>query len=140
MSDVNFTDSRGFGQGTLLRSSPVTEDVVKNEMQIARELIDSTGTIYPSSSSVVSAAKKRNLGGAIVLAAIGDYRGMDEQAHNDAALFLYPKTDEQQQHYDWAVALAAEVNPAWLRDALDRFKTKWDWQRFERKALRERRA
>jgi hypothetical protein len=133
-------DLRGFGQRTSLPSSPVTEDVVKNEMQIAQELIDSTGTIYPSSSSVVSGAKKRNLGGAIVLAAIGDYRGMDEQAHNDAALFLYPKTDKQRKHYDWAVALAAEVNPAWLRDALDRFKTKWDWQRFERKSLRARRA
>jgi hypothetical protein len=109
-------------------------------MRTLQEQIYSTGTIYQSSSDPVSTPEKRNLGGAIVLAAIGDYRSMDEQAHKDAEEFLYPKTPEWQDHYDWAVALAEGVNPAWLRDALDRFKAKWDWQRFERKALRARRT
>jgi hypothetical protein len=113
---------------------------VSNEMRIALEKIYSTGTIYQASSDDVSKPRKRNLGGAIVLAAIEDYRGKDEQAHKDAEKFLYPQTPERQEHYDWAVALVEGVNPAWLRDALDRFKAKWDWQRFERKALRARRA
>jgi hypothetical protein len=109
-------------------------------MRTVQEQIYFTGTIYQSSSDPVSTPKQRNLGGAIVLAAIGDYRSMDEQAHKDAEEFLYPKTPERQERYDWAVALAEGVNPAWLRGALDRFKAKWDWQRFERKALRARRA
>jgi hypothetical protein len=109
-------------------------------MRTVKEQIYWAGTIYQSSSDPVSTPKKRNLGGAIVLAAIGDYCCMDEQAHKDAEAFLYPKTSEQQEHYDWAVALADGVNPEWLRNALDRFKAKWDWQRFERKALSARRA
>jgi hypothetical protein len=112
---------------------------VRNTMRTVKEQIYWTGAIYQSSDPVPT-PKKYNLGGAIVLAAIGDYRCMDEQAHKDAEAFLYPKTPEQQEHYDWAVALADGVNPAWLRDALDRFKAKWDWQRFERKALSARRA
>ena len=113
---------------------------MKLELRIAQEQIYSTSTIYQASSDHVSTPRKRNLGGAIVLAAIEDYRSMDEQAHKDAEQFLYPKTPERQEHYDWAVALAEGVNPAWLRDALDRFKANWDWQRFERRALRAQRA
>ena len=40
--------------------------------------------------------------------------------HKDAERFLYPQTQEWQDHYDWAVSLADGLNPAWLRDSLDR--------------------
>ena len=57
------------------------------------------------------------------------------ELHKNAKQFLYPQTPEWQEHYDWAVALADGLNPAWLRDALDKFKAKWDRQRSERMAL-----
>ena len=41
--------------------------------------------------------KKRNLGGAIFLAAIEDYRSMDEETHEDAERFLYPQTRRVQE-------------------------------------------
>lgn len=87
-----------------------------------------------------SQSRLRNLGSAIFLAAIEDYGSMDETVHRDAKRFLYPRTAEQQDHYDWAVALAEGLNPGWLRDALDTFKAKWDRQRFERKASGAQRA
>jgi hypothetical protein len=113
---------------------------VRNEIWITEDEICSRGTIYQASSDDGLRPSKRNLGGAIVLAAIEDYLSMDEQVHKDAERFLYPRTPERQKHYEWAVALDHGINPAWLRDALDRFKAKWDWQRFERNALRNQRA
>ena len=74
----------------------------------------------------------RNLGAAILLAAVQDYRRLDEEMHQGAAQFLYPQTQESQDHYEWVVSLADGVNPAWLRDSLDRSRKKWDWQRAER--------
>ena len=73
--------------------------------------------------------KRYNLGAAILLAAIQDYRSLDEDAHKDAERFLYPQTQASRDHYDWVVSMADELNPAWLRDALDRSRSKWDWQR-----------
>lgn len=105
------------------------------EMGVAQTELYSSGPLYQQSKP-----RRRNLGGAIFLAAIADYRSMDEKLHQNAEQFLYPKTTEWQDHYDWAVALAEGMNPAWLRDALDRFKAKWDKQRFERRASRGRRA
>ena len=72
---------------------------------------------------------KRNLGCAILVAAIEDYLSMDEQAHASAAQFLYPANPAYQEHYDWVVAMAGGVNRAWLRDALDRAKPRWDRER-----------
>jgi hypothetical protein len=83
---------------------------------------------------------KRSLGGAIFLVAIADYCSPDEQEHNGAEQFLYPQTREWQEHYAWAVALAEGLNPAWLRDALDRFRGKWDETRAQRTALATQRA
>ena len=113
---------------------------MRNEIWITEDEFYSRGTIYQAPSDDTLRPSKRNLGGAIVLAAIEDYLSMDEQVHKDAEQFLYPRTPERQKHYEWAVALDHGINPAWLRDALDRFKAKWDWQRFERNALRNRRA
>lgn len=76
---------------------------------------------------------KRNLGCAILVAAIEDYLSLDEQVHANAAQFLYPTDPAYQEHYDWVVAMAAGVNRAWLRDALDRAKAKWDSERCYRK-------
>jgi hypothetical protein len=73
--------------------------------------------------------RTRNLGSAIMLAAVQDYRCMDEDRHKDAERFLYPLTPEAQAHYDWVVSLDDGLNPAWLRDLLDRSRNKWDWQR-----------
>jgi hypothetical protein len=73
--------------------------------------------------------RTRNLGAAILLAAVQDYRGMDEERHKDAERFLYPQTLDSQDHYDWVVSLADDLNPTWLRDSLDRSRSRWDWQR-----------
>lgn len=106
---------------------------MSNDMGFAKTDIYSTDTVYPPSQ-----LRRRSLGGAILLAAVDDYRSMDECVHKDAEQFLYPQTPEWQEQYDWAVSLADGLNPAWLRDALDKFKPKWDGQRFERKALSRR--
>ena len=87
-----------------------------------------------------SRAVKRSLGGAILLAAIADYRSMDEVEHKSAGEFLYPRTRKWQEQYEWAVALADGVNPAWLRGALNTFRDKWDRQRAERMKRQRRRA
>ena len=97
------------------------------ELQFAITELYSTGTAYQPEQAV-----KRNLGSAILLAAIADYRSLDQESHDHAEQFLYPQTAEWQDHYDWAVSLADGLNPAWLRDALDRFKGKWDGQRCAR--------
>jgi hypothetical protein len=82
--------------------------------------------------------QKFNLGGAILLAAIADYRCMNEAVHRDAALFLYPQTPERQNHYEWVVAMAEGTNAAWLRDALDRSRPQWDRERFDRTVVNRR--
>ena len=73
--------------------------------------------------------KRYNLGAAILLAAVLDYRSLNEDVHKDAERFLYPQTQASQDHYDWVVSMADGLNPTWLRDSLDRSKSKWDWQR-----------
>lgn len=87
-----------------------------------------------------SRARRRNLGIAIFLVAIQDYRRMDEQLHQDAEQFLFPVEKDWQEHYGWAMSMADGVNPAWLRDALDRSRGKWDAQRLVRKALLTRKT
>jgi hypothetical protein len=105
-----------------------------NEMKLERE-ISRLGTPYKPAQ-----AKKRSLGGAIFLVAIADYRGTDDQEHQSAQRFLYPQTREWRKHYDWAVELAEGINPAWLREALDSFRGKWDGERTARIARETRRA
>ena len=80
--------------------------------------------------------RKRDLGGAILLAAIDDYRSTNEEVHRDAQQFLYPQTEEWRNHYDWAVGLAGGVNAAWMRDALDRLRPQWDAERDRQTAHR----
>ena len=87
----------------------------------------STGPAYPPTQP-----KMRNLGSAILLAAIADYRSLDQEAHEHAELFLYPQTQDWQDHYDWAVSLLEGVNPEWLRDSLDQSRLKWDAERSAR--------
>ena len=90
---------------------------------VSRELV----TISPSYQTVKP--RMRNLGAAILLAAVRDYRCMDEERHKDAEAFLYPQTPALQAHYDWVVSLDDGLKPTWLRDLLDRSRNKWDWQR-----------
>jgi hypothetical protein len=106
-----------------------------DEMVLAHLNIYADGSIYRPSQ-----IKKRSLGGAIFLAAIADYVSTDEQDHKSAKRFLYPQTRKWQEHYDWAMALTEGVNPAWLREALDRFKDKWDRKHAQRMALESRRT
>lgn len=113
---------------------PPTEDLVTDEMDFVSEEVFSAGSIY-----MPPRVRRGSLGGAILLAAICDYRSMDDEVHRDADQFLYPRTPERQEHYDWAVSVAEGLNPAWLRDALDRSKRKWDVQRLERLTLQGRR-
>jgi hypothetical protein len=105
-----------------------------DEMKLAEKEI--LMVVRPPKPSLM---KKRSLGGAIFLAAIADYRGSDEQEHESAKQFLYPQTRKWQEHYDWVVELAEELNPKWLREALDRFRGKWDGQRAARIARETRR-
>jgi hypothetical protein len=73
--------------------------------------------------------RTRNLGSAILLVAVQDYRGMDEERHKDAEWFLYPGTRASRAHLNWVVSLDDGLNPIWLRELLDRSRAKWDWQR-----------
>jgi hypothetical protein len=110
------------------------EETVTDEMDLVSEEIVCTGSIY-----MPPQVRRGSLGGAILLAAIGDYRSMNDEVHKDADQFLYPRTPEHQQHYDWAVSVAGGLNPTWLRDALDRSRRKWDVQRLERRTSDGRR-
>jgi hypothetical protein len=108
---------------------------MNNQMRWADRSIYATATIERPSQT-----NTRSLGGAIFLVAIEDYRSGDEQEHKSAERFLYPRTREWQEHYDWAVALTEGLNPAWLRDQLDRCKKKWDRQRARQIALETSKA
>ena len=100
---------------------------MSNELRfVSRALVSISPTYQPATP------RMRNLGAAILLSAVQDYRSLDEEIHKDAERFLYPQTPESQERYDWVVSLADGVNPAWLRDSLDRSKSKWDWQRAAR--------
>ena len=79
----------------------------------------------PETFGPAATGRKRNLGGAVVLAAIQDYRSLRKEVHLDAAGFLYPQTAECRMHFDWVVSMADELNGAWLRDALDRCRPQW---------------
>lgn len=105
------------------------------ELLLARQELGSEGLGGPTRRK-----SKRDLGAAILAAAIEDYLSLDDHAHWSAARFLYPQTREFQDHYDWVTAMADGVNPEWLRDALDRHRKEWDRQRFEAKAQEARRA
>jgi hypothetical protein len=100
------------------------------ELRMARTELNSTGTLYKPAQPPM-----RNLGSAIFLAAIEDYRSACDELHESAERFLYPRRAAWQHQYDWAVSLAEGLDPAWLRDALDRLRDKWDGQRFARMRL-----
>ena len=104
------------------REKVSTEDFVM--MQIAKTELYSTGSMYRPATP-----QKRDLGSAILLAAIEDYRSLDEEMHDDAKQFLFPRTAARQDHFEWVVSLAEGLNPGWLREALDRVKSQWDEQR-----------
>jgi hypothetical protein len=108
---------------------------MSDQMRWADRSIYATATIERPSQT-----NTRSLGGAIFLVAIQDYRSADEQEHKSAERFLYPRTREWQEHYDWAVALTEGLNPAWLRDQLDRCKNKWDRERARQIALETSKA
>lgn len=71
----------------------------------------------------------RNLGSAVLIAAIQDYRSRDIEVHRSAVRFLYPETEQERRHFDWAVRMADDLNQAWFREALDKSRLKWDAQR-----------
>lgn len=95
-----------------------------NKLRIATLELFSTGTMFPPATP-----QQRNLGGAIFLVAIEDYRHTDEQIHQNAADFLYPRTAEWQAHFHWAVSLTEGLDEQWLREELDHARGKWDQQR-----------
>ncbi len=99
---------------------------------VSRELVTISPAYQPARPRV------RNLGAAILLIAVRDYRSMDEERHKDAEQFLYPLTPESQSHYDWVVSLDDGLKASWLRDLLDRSRNKWDWQRAARISARGR--
>ncbi len=76
------------------------------ELRLARAELYPTGTLYKSPQLL-----KRNLGSAIFLAAIEDYRSMCDELHETAERFLYPRTPAWQDQYDWAVALSRRTGP-----------------------------
>jgi hypothetical protein len=106
---------------------------VTDELDLVNKKVFPAGSIH-----MAPRVRGSSLGGAILLAAISDYRSADNDVHMDADQFLYPRLPEYQEHYDWAVSMAGGLNPTWLRDALDRSKRTWDVQRLERRTLRRR--
>ena len=83
------------------------------------ELVFQPG-LYSTGRHTADTTQMRNLGSAIFLAAIVDYRSVDQEAHDHAELFLYPQTQDWQDHYDWAVALFEGLNPSGCgRDWID---------------------
>ena len=74
----------------------------------------------------LTTVRTRNLGAAVLYAAVQDYTGSDPQAHESAAQFLYPGTDEDREHLAWAVRMTDGVSMAWLREMLDKNKPTWD--------------
>lgn len=71
----------------------------------------------------------RNLGAAMLLAAIQDYRSRDREAHAEAAEFLYPSTEDAREHPSLVVSMNDNLNPVWFREMLDKARFKWDAQR-----------
>jgi hypothetical protein len=92
-----------------------------SQLRVAKLELFSTGTMFPP-----AAPKQRNLGGAIFLVAIDDYRSIDDEIHQTAKAFLFPRTVEWQDHFDWAVSMTEGLNATWLRGELDRTRAKWD--------------
>jgi hypothetical protein len=105
---------------------------MSDEMQLTQREFLSAGLAYRP-----PAARERNLGEAILLVAIADYRGLDDDDHEDAKAFLYPRTPVWQDHFDWVVGVTEGLNPAWLRDMLDRFQWRWNRERRRRKVRHE---
>jgi len=100
------------------------------ELRLAKLELFSTGLAYEPPK-----LRERNLGGAIFLVAIDDYRNTDEEIHETAKKFLYPTRANWQGHFDWAVSLTEGLDPGWLRDALDRSRSIWDEQRAAQLAM-----
>jgi hypothetical protein len=109
---------------------------MSNELRAVRLGLSTTRSVYQTAKP----HNRSNLGAAILLVAVQDYRSLNEEAHKDAERFLYPRTQECQDHYDWVVSLADGLDPAWLRDSLDRSRSKWDWQRGARVIATGRRS
>lgn len=109
-------------------ANQTTEGTVKKTFQIGQQTLSSSGTL-----SQLFRPPKRNLGCAILVAAIEDYLSLDEQAQAGAARFLYPAEPEYREHYDWVVSMATGVNAVWLREALDEARAGWDRRRMEKK-------
>lgn len=74
-------------------------------------------------------AKTRNLGAEILAMAVEDYRAGDCDEYESARRFLYPCTGHEREHFEWAVSMVSSVDPAWLRQSLDRMRPQWDAQR-----------
>jgi hypothetical protein len=103
---------------------------VKPDLHFVSTAIETSET-----PDTTTAMRGRSLGSAIILAAIRAYASQQAEVHESAASFLYPQTCEWRAQYEWAVALADGLNPAWLRDALDRSRRNWDAQRSAHRRL-----
>src|ERR1700751_601899 len=103
-----------------------TEDAMMTEPQFSQTELASSRTL-----SSLFHLPKRNLGCAILVAAVEDYQSLDDQTHASASRFLFPTTPEYREHYGWVVSMATGVNPVWLREALDRARNRWDRTRTE---------
>ena len=81
---------------------------MRNKAAVVCIPLSTSGPAHPPSRP----RKRCNLGAAILLAAVQDYRSLNEDLHKDAERFLYPRTLESQAHYNWVVSLVDELNPA----------------------------
>ena len=99
--------------------------------------VDFTVDPMPEGTMPEATGRKRNLGGALMLSAIEDYRGVNQEAHLEAQRLLYPRNQVWQNHFDWMVSMTEGIDKCWLRDALDRERDKWDGERL-RKQIRRR--
>lgn len=71
----------------------------------------------------------KNVGMAVLLAAIADY-GRTDALHQSASEFLYPQTEVHRERFEWALAIAGDLNPVWVREMLDKKRPDWDRARY----------
>jgi hypothetical protein len=75
-----------------------------------------------------SSPSRRSLGLEIIFSACEDYRHGSGKDRASAEAFLFPETREYRRHFDLVCSMT-NVDPRWLREALDRAGPDWDRER-----------
>jgi hypothetical protein len=76
-------------------------------------------------------AKRQNLGNALILQAIQDYREGSGLDHKSASQFLFPTTAAYRKHFSWAIGLSS-LDEGHTRRRLDELRRVWNANREKR--------